>query len=279
MIRTVIIVFLSVCVVALGIFTGVTLGHRANTSTHAASHQSSGLVSVVLPIQRCPTSYGADQPRPAHITTTMQVLVPSALAADLALYTDRYQNLDPVLAPRGWKCSALVGADGSAGITVYPQGTTANEAKSFVNAFTNGGCSGCAASEACVYFANATSQIPDPGQQVCPSVPRSTWVAYLSGSTSAMETVELALPPYGAPSLSDFGNGSPTPQWQWGVINYIKGSNKFSTPNQLSGESCALSSLAICSASLQFFLESDWGTLPDTISPTSVPTLIPLPSS
>ncbi len=277
--KTGIIIFLSACIVALGIFAGMSLGHKADTSTYAASHQSNGLVSVVLPIQRCPTSYGADQSRPAHITTTMQVLVPSALAADLTLYTDRYQYLNPILAPRGWKCSALVGADGSAGITVYPQGTTAKEATSFVNASTDGGCSGCAASDACTYFANATSQIPDPGQQVCPSVPRSTWIAYLSEPTNTVETAELAVPPYDASPLPGSEGGSPTPQWQWGVINYVKGSNEFNTPNQLNGESCALSSLSICSTSLQFFLESDWGTLPNTISPTSVPTLIPLPGT
>jgi hypothetical protein len=276
MVKTGIIIFLSACVVALGIFAGVSLGHKAGTSTRAASRQIGGLVSVVLPIQACSVRVPGTGSPTGHVATEMPVLIPNTLASSLSLYDA--SRLNPILAPRGWKCSASVGEDGSGNVTVYPPSTTAKEASSFVNAFTNGACSGCAASGACTYFANAASQIPDPGQQVCPSVPRSTWVTHLSGPTNTVETVELAIPPYGAFPL-DFGSGSPTPQWQWGVINYVKGSNEFNTPNQLNGESCALSSLAICSSSLKFFLESDWGIRPDTISPTFVPTLTPLPGT
>lgn len=85
-----------------------------------------------------------------------------------------------LLGPTGWSCSADYGADGSGGVQVYPPGQAdPNEqdppasAEGIVGT-QNGGCLGCAVTQASPLFASAQSQCEsqfpfDSG--ACPSLP------------------------------------------------------------------------------------------------------------
>jgi hypothetical protein len=71
---------------------------------------------TVLPVVSCPTSYGAGG--------RAGVFVPKSLPADtsqrgLSFYSN---GLNTVLAPAGWRCGALVAADGGQVLSVYPPG-------------------------------------------------------------------------------------------------------------------------------------------------------------
>jgi len=69
--------------------------------------------------------------------------------------SDSTRSVLPILAPRGWNCSAGVGADGSVAVDVFPSGTS-NKSSSFersdaqgVSAYAIPGCQGCISETAC----------------------------------------------------------------------------------------------------------------------------------
>lgn len=95
----------------------------ATGSPSPASTPSAASTSV--PIVYCPTSVGYD-PQPTQPTepTTATVTIPAAIAADVALYQD-YTSRFRLLAPKGWRCSALIGADGSSTLGVVAPGNAA----------------------------------------------------------------------------------------------------------------------------------------------------------
>jgi hypothetical protein len=73
-----------------------------------------------------------------------------------------------LLAPRGWDCAASFGADGSSQESVTPHGEDLPQSDelpsgSHVEAIVgtqNGGCEGCAASQACPFFSAADQADP-----------------------------------------------------------------------------------------------------------------------
>ena len=78
------------------------------------------LASRQVPVVACATTYGAETPTPASLPLTVNepLLSPSA-AAQLAHYASADGSYVQ-LAPRGWICTASVGADGSWGLTIHP---------------------------------------------------------------------------------------------------------------------------------------------------------------
>ena len=79
-------------------------------------------MTLVVPVVVCQTAFGiTPPPAPKTQPTSLTLTVPGGTAAELAIYTDD-QGRMRLLAPRSWSCSAMYGADGSGGITVYPTG-------------------------------------------------------------------------------------------------------------------------------------------------------------
>jgi hypothetical protein len=133
---------------------------------------SNNLVSVQLPLNVCKTSVGDSSETPVNLPTSVKVDVPKSSASKLALYSDD-EGVIEVLAPTGWTCSALIGADGSSSVTVQPAGlpptpspvTTAEE----VRAAQTSACVGCRESLACPLFIDAANDYLQQFQQRCPS--------------------------------------------------------------------------------------------------------------
>jgi hypothetical protein len=103
--------------------------------------------------------------------------VPSDLRSTLAVYTDT-NEIEVVLAPRGWSCQAGYGADGSGSISVYPRGEStpnpfaevtirANSTDEAITLSETGGSPVIAAGTACPYFANAAAQAQQYGDRSC----------------------------------------------------------------------------------------------------------------
>ena len=75
------------------------------------------LESVALPVSPCTVTDGAvEGPAPTPSVRTLDVRIPVALATRLVVYGIETEQM--ILAPRGWRCTGLVGADGSAHITI-----------------------------------------------------------------------------------------------------------------------------------------------------------------
>jgi hypothetical protein len=133
---------------------------------------SNNLVSVQLPLNVCKTSVGDSSETPVNLPTSVKVDIAKNSAAKLALYSDD-EGVIEVLAPTGWTCSALIGADGSSSVTVQPAGlpptpspvTTTEE----VRAAQTSACVGCRESLACPLFIDAANDYLQQFQQRCPS--------------------------------------------------------------------------------------------------------------
>ena len=111
----------------------------------AAPAASAPAVRVV----RCPTSFGIGQ-RDRRLPSTVAARLSSSRTAGLRFYGN---NELLVLAPARWRCSGLIGADGSAGMRI-----TRGERTISVQAVPY--TSGVGASEACPLFADARPPAP-----------------------------------------------------------------------------------------------------------------------
>ncbi len=128
----------------------------AATSTASAS----GDVSVVA-IARCPTTYGVNQP-PQRLPSRVSVAASAGATAGLRAYSNGVLLL---LAPSGWHCHAVVGADGSASMTVAAAGTAHVAQPAITAQFAD--TPGTAAALACSLMQAAARELP-PGVP-CPS--------------------------------------------------------------------------------------------------------------
>src|SRR5690348_13156598 len=80
-----------------------------------------GAVAARFPVVHCPTSFGGPGPHPKP-PASVTLSVPADAAGRLTAYSDGDALL---LAPRGWACRGLVGADGTAQLTAFPRGERA----------------------------------------------------------------------------------------------------------------------------------------------------------
>jgi hypothetical protein len=116
-----------------------------------------------LQVVSCATEYALTSQSPPS-TIVPPTGLPLNVASQLAIYTDTNRRM-AVLAPRGWKCRAQFGADGSGGIGVSPTkaGLMPGAAVPAVEitARTDGACDGCTRSTVCAYFPELT----EPGIQ------------------------------------------------------------------------------------------------------------------
>ena len=132
------------------------------------AYLATGLVTASLPVVSCPTSLGIARPA-VSLPQSRPVAVPQALAADLAVYADS-QGIMELLAPKGWSCTAGIGADGSGGVTVYPHGAGPSSPAAIAGSETSA-CAGCTLSQACPLFPSAAKAWRSAFGQPCPARP------------------------------------------------------------------------------------------------------------
>ena len=142
------------------------------------------LVTASLPVVSCPTSLGI--PRPAvALPRSRPVAVPQALAADLSVYADN-QGVMELLGPKGWSCTAAIGADGSGGVTVYPTGAGPSSPVAIVGSETSA-CVGCTLAQACPLFSSAVKALRSDLGQACPAHPAAETVASIAAGIVSFE--------------------------------------------------------------------------------------------
>jgi hypothetical protein len=144
-----------------------TTGAVTTTSPRTATDPTAD-ISALLPVVACPTTYAIGLPPVSKsLPSTVQATVPARLASQLSVYADDASVMG-LLAPRGWDCTASFGADGSSEESVTPRGESLPQSEalpigSHVEAIVgtqNGGCEGCAASQACPFFSTADQADP-----------------------------------------------------------------------------------------------------------------------
>ncbi len=144
-----------------------TTGAVTTTSLSAATDPTAD-ITASLAVVACPTSYAVNLPPVSrHLPSTVQASVPPDLASQLSVYADEAGDMG-LLAPSGWHCTASFGADGSSEESVTPRGEVLPQggelpSGSHVEAIVgtqNGGCQGCAASQACPFFSSAEQADP-----------------------------------------------------------------------------------------------------------------------
>lgn len=133
-----------------------------------ASKAAPSTVTAMLPVVSCPTTLGvAAPPTSVALPSTRSVAVPAAHAAGLAVYADT-QGVMALVGPRGWKCAAAYGADGSGGLVIYPPGAPKPQSANSVwklgqttamgiYGTESSACYTCTLGQACPLFAAAAS--------------------------------------------------------------------------------------------------------------------------
>jgi len=160
-----------------------------------------------------------------------------------------------LVGPKGWRCSAAYGADGSGGVVVFPNGETVPQSweagwhvprgsptEAVVGSETSG-CQGCAAGQACPLFESAASAYLSESGRPCPSArPTKEDVQNLgTGQVSFEDPSGIA------------GDGMPS-----GGLHPAKGVMTYypQSPNGSWFETCTLpdSQRAICDSALAAFV-------------------------
>jgi hypothetical protein len=173
--------------------------------------------------------------------------VSSDLASRLAVYADT-RGIMRLIAPRGWKCEASYGADGSGGIEVFPPSERtasgapfADLAEAVVSNETSA-CVGCELNQACSLFTAAAQQLQSQYQQSCRPSPAGQQTTQLSANIVAFED-----PPGVAGAGDPSGGANPAN----GVMTFPPYSNNGSWL-----ETCTLppADSALCTVSLDYFV-------------------------
>lgn len=149
--------------IALAVVGGIAIGY-------ALWHHGPAMpakVYVEVPFVPCPTQgFGAPITKlPASIPVT----IPGSLDHEIAFYGDRL-GIMSVIAPKGWSCSASVGADGVGRLVVYPVGSNASSPEA-VEAGETSACLFCRLQQACRLFAAATTAMSADYGESCPYKP------------------------------------------------------------------------------------------------------------
>jgi len=137
------------------------------------SKASAQFVSVRLPVHVCRTTYGISGEAAAKLPKHLREIVPRSSSFHLVVYTDG-GGVMKLLGPRGWDCTAGIGADGSSSVEIAPvtssiwsythlNGTlTSHSHAEVIYGQQNGGCVGCGTYQACRLFAGAAQQLESP---------------------------------------------------------------------------------------------------------------------
>jgi hypothetical protein len=231
------------------------------------------LLSDVVPVIQCPTSYGFPNPGPsgAPYPSTIALDVPDATAEQLAAYSDDYRDLTPVLGPRGWSCSVSIGADGSTGVLIYPPaaatptpGSEGQIGPPLVSAASDSACMGCIYQTVCPFVPTAAQQLGYQGWACSNTPPAQETVRFVNGSptTSPPAAIFDVIDVTDPPGVSGDADGSGGPDTAEGVILYdsVSSSGTVGQTTYASGESCALpaSDQGLCTAIIDDFVTRAW---------------------
>jgi hypothetical protein len=148
---------------------------------------------AVLPVAPCSSMFGAAEPQPWQ-PTKLPVALSKKNAARLAFYSNGFMT---VLGPRGWACQAVVAADGSKAIEVYPPGSapagslpSPNVPAESVYAVDDYTGHGPGALLVCPYFPNSpAASFFNGGPPSCSAVPAGATITHVTA-----ETVVFRLP-------------------------------------------------------------------------------------
>ncbi len=206
----------------------------ATITPRPTSASAQPVTSVTLRVVHCPATYGGMGALPAP-PPTWDVALPSDVALAFSFYGISETR---VLAPRGWECSGLVGADGSYGITIADP-TDAHAAVSVDGA--PGAPYGEVLSMACPFFSDASkkARADFPGMFTC-SVPAGEKVLRIDSTD--IEFID-------APGIAGTGALSGLAYPVYGIVHYDSGGGA-------STLSCALppSSPSLCKPILDTFV-------------------------
>jgi hypothetical protein len=162
-------------------FGGATCQVDAAVTTTTAGNHMANSVAAALPVVRCPTQYAITTPVTKPTPSTLVVEVPANQESALSVYSDT-DEIEMVLAPRGWKCQAGYGADGSGAISVYPREESTprpfskvkirpNSTDEGITLLETGGSPVQAAFAACPYFTSAAALNRQDGLSNCTKLP------------------------------------------------------------------------------------------------------------
>jgi hypothetical protein len=196
-----------------------------------APSASTGPVTVNLPVVSCPTSLGAAHPA-VSLPATRPVTVPQTLAGGLAVYADN-QGIMALVGPKGWRCAASYGADGSGGVVVYPAGErvptawaagwplTRTSTEAAIAGQETSACYSCTLAQACRLFPSAATAWRSAFGTACPARPAAeTLLAYDGGIVSFDDPPGVrgdGLPSggrYPARSVLTYHPGAPDGSWR-----------------------------------------------------------------
>jgi hypothetical protein len=161
------------------------------TAVVACTFAPNALASVRVPVNGCSTTYaipGGKHTRPTHTTVSASAKEVGTLVAWAGAGTPI------VLAPSGFRCKALVGADGGVHVQLAPPG--AGKQGPAVDVEVEGACIGCITAVACGLFPAAAKDMAFPCKTPRPTSER---VAKL------LPTVRAFIDPAGV-----HGTGSPS---------------------------------------------------------------------
>jgi hypothetical protein len=145
-------------------------------------------IKIALPVISCPTTY-VSPPSSGSQAAKVTVGLPRSISHNFSLYSDSKRTLAPLLAPKGWHCTAEVDEDGSVSLNVYPAKTpltpTGFDKAQQVTATSDGACQGCIAAAVCPYFENAPSQLGFSGMNCTTTKPNDEQERFLNGSNTS----------------------------------------------------------------------------------------------
>lgn len=166
--------------------------------------------------------------------------LPGGVAEQLSYYSDSTRSVLPILAPRGWNCSAGVGADGTVAVDVFPSGTSNKRSDAQgVYASAIPGCQGCISETACPLVPSAVEgslSLYSP----CPyKRPRAEEVRWAMGSpnTPASDYTYDVVYFTDPPGVAGDGDPSGGPFTARGVLLFTNGPDIFTSASL---ETCTL---------------------------------------
>lgn len=110
--------------------------------------RSSSAAATLLTVVACPSSYGIEGAKAPQYPAAASMVLGARRAGKVALYSDRYRTVQPVLGPQGWECSVFVAVDGGLSVTVFPPGQS-TRGPDLITAYSEPACTGCIYGEVC----------------------------------------------------------------------------------------------------------------------------------
>jgi len=148
-----------------------------------------------IPVVSCPTSLAVTTPT-VQLPSSAIVDVSPTLAGRVVVYSDSRAIL-MLLAPKGWRCNATFGADGSGDMTIVPAGETLptgalapHSTDQAITAGETGGSPVQAALQACSLFSAAAQATESFLEKACSPPPASEKLSQISTSAVAFEDPE-----------------------------------------------------------------------------------------